>query len=329
MTKTEEAILTVLKRNQRDIIGSTQIMRALAPYGINLTERSIRYHLKLMDQKKLTEVFGKSGRRITDKGLSELELSNVSGKIGFISSKIESLSYMSDFDYEKQCGKVIMNISIFAKSQVREAMGVLSRAFASKYVMSRLVIIADEGQLIGSTMVPEAMVGIGTICSVTVNAVLLNCGIPISSRYGGVMEVTPDGPARFTSLISYDGCSLDPLIVFINSGMTSVSDVLESGRGHVLASFREVPVVCIDKTRQIQEKLNSIDIGGLLLIGGPNTPLLEVPVGLDKAGVVVVGGLNPVAALYENQIQAESFAMSELVEYGDLIPYADASGMFS
>lgn len=329
MTKTEEAILTVLKHHQREIIGSTQIMRALAPYGINLTERSIRYHLKLMDQKMLTEVFGKSGRRITDRGLSELEMSNVSNKIGFISSKIETLSYMSNFDYEKQQGKVIMNISLFAKSESREATRVLSKAFASRYVMSKRVIMADEGRLIGNTMVPEGMVGIGTICSVTVNAVLLNCGIPISSRYGGVMEITPDGPARFTSLISYDGCSLDPLIVFINAGMTSVSDVLDCGSGHVLASFREVPVVCIDQTRHIQERLNSVDIGGLLLIGSPNTSLLEVPVGLDKAGVVVVGGLNPVAALYENQIQAESFAMSELVEYGDLIPYADASGMFS
>jgi repressor of nif and glnA expression len=106
--------------------------------------------------------------------------------------------------------------------------------------------------------------------------------------------------------------------------MTSVSRVLNNETGTVLASFREVPVACIEKTRVIQDKLHGLGIKGLLLIGSPNNALLEVPVGLDKAGVVVIGGLNTVAALYEQGIQAESFAMSELIEYRELVPFNDA-----
>lgn len=328
MTKTEIAILEILKNHQPEIVGSRQIMRGLVPYGVTLTERTVRYHLKMLDERGLTNVLGKNGRRITDRGLSELENSNVSDRLGFIGSKIETLSFMSDFDYTTQSGKVILNVSMFPVSEQAAARKILSRAFKSRYVMSNRVIIAHEGESIGNTIIPGGMLGIGTLCSVTVNAVLLKNGIPITSKYGGLMEVAPDGPTRFTSLISYDGCSLDPLLVFIKSGMTSVSSVLGGERGLVLASFREIPVACIERAGAIQEKLNDMRIGGLLLIGAPNTSLLEVPVGLDKAGVVVIGGLNPVAALHENGMRVESFAMSELVEYGNLSTYKEAFRAF-
>ncbi len=318
MTNTMHAILQVLQKHQHEIIGSRHIMREITRYGVDLTERTIRYHLKIMDEKHLTVVFGKNGRKITEKGLSELKNSNVSGQIGFIISKIESLSFMSDFDYESRQGKVILNVSFFPEAEVDAAKRILTRAFRSDYVMSRNIVLAQEGGAIGNTVVPEGMVGIGTVCSVTVNAILLKQGIPISARYGGVMEVGPEGPSRFTSLISYDGCSLDPLLIFIRAGMTSVKNVLKEGTGNVLASFREIPVESVDKARSIQQRLKEIGIGGLLTIGSPNNPLLEVPVSLDKAGVVVVGGLNPIAAIYEQGIKVESYAMSELFEFNEL-----------
>ena len=106
--------------------------------------------------------------------------------------------------------------------------------------------------------------------------------------------------------------------------MTTVTDVLAGETGQVLASFREIPIACLESVSQIQKKLQAIDIGGLLIIGSPNQSLLEIPVGLDKAGVVVMGGLNPIAVLHENGIKTESFAMSELVEYEALKPYKQA-----
>ena len=71
--------------------------------------------------------------------------------------------------------------------------------------MSQKIVLAQEGEAIGNTIIPDAMVGIGTVCSVTVNAILLKQGIPITTKYGGLMEVSPDGPSRFISLISYAG----------------------------------------------------------------------------------------------------------------------------
>jgi repressor of nif and glnA expression len=305
-------------------MGSIQIMRELPLYGIELTERTIRYHLKMMDEQGLTDVHGKSGRTITKKGIAELERSNVSEKIGFISSKIETLSYMSDFDLDTQEGKVVLNVSLFPSTKTVPAAKLLTKVFKSRHVMSGRVLLAHEGAAIGNTVIPKGMVGIGTMCSVTINSIMLKNGIPISSRYGGLLEVTPEGPSRFTSLISYDGCSMDPLLIYIRGGMTSVLRAINESAGTVLASFREVPVACTERVHDIQKKLQEINISGLLAIGNTNQPLLDIPVGLDKTGVIVMGGLNASAALHEKGISTESFAMAELVEYEKLVPFKKA-----
>jgi len=78
-----------------------------------------------------------------------------------------------------------------------------------------------------------------------------------------------------------------------------------------------------DLVKQLGKELKEKGIGGILLIGNPNQPLLEMPVGIDKAGFVVVGGLNPIAALAEAGIPTESKAMSTLFRFSDLIKFKE------
>ena len=220
-------------------------------------------------------------------------------------------------------GDVILNISYFPRKKLRDAVELLKPVFASPYVMSERVVMAHEGEHIGEVPVPKGMVGFGTVCSVTINGIFLKAGIPVHSRFGGVVETMNGAPRRFLSLISYDGSSLDPLEVFIRSRMTDVSGAAKGKAGRILASFREIPVVCLEKAKKLSRTMADHGIRGLLLIGSPNTPLLEVPVGIDKVGIVVVGGLNPVAALEEQGIATESKAMSTLYDYSRLIPFSD------
>jgi len=42
-------------------------------------------------------------------------------------------------------------------------------------------------------------------CSVTINGIFLKAGIPVTSRFGGVVEIVDGKPERFISLISYEG----------------------------------------------------------------------------------------------------------------------------
>jgi repressor of nif and glnA expression len=322
MNKTMFSILKVLE-NQTDIIGSTEISRQLKQHGIELTERTVRYHLKILDERGLTQVFGKEGRKITEKGRDELSQAMVSQKIGFVISRIETLSYMTSFDMEKQEGEIILNVSYFHEKHLKDALRIMTPVFKSPFVMSDRLILAKEGEQIGDIIVPEGRIGLGTVCSVTINGIFLKSGIPLVSKFGGVLQIENSEPSRFTALISYDGSSLDPLEIFIKSKMTDVTGAVKSHTGRILASFREVPVVGIDEADRLAKKMTDIGIGGIMLIGNPNQPLLEMPVSMDKAGIVVVGGLNPVAALEEAGLPSESHAMSTLYEYTRLRSFKD------
>jgi HTH-type transcriptional regulator, global nitrogen regulator NrpRI len=321
MTKTMLAILKVLDKHSDTILGSREISRQLKVHGVELTERTVRYHLRILDERGYTKVFGKEGRQITQKGKEELAQALVSEKIGFIISKIETLSYLTDLDLEKNKGNIILNVSYFPEDKLKEALKIMKHIFSSPYVMCDKVVMQKAGEKIGDIIVPERQIGFGTVCSVTINGIFLKAGIPVASKFGGVLQIENGEPSRFTSLISYEGSSLDPLEIFIKSHMTDVLGAVKNHSGKILASFREIPVVSLERAKQLSGELRQRGIGGILMIGNPNQPLLEMPVAVDKAGMVIVGGLNPLAALEEAGIQTVSKAMSTLYRFSDLIKF--------
>jgi hypothetical protein len=105
--------------------------------------------------------------------------------------------------------------------------------------------------------------------------------------------------------------------------MTDVNGAVKKRSGKILASFREVPVVSISRATQLSQELYKKGIRGVLAIGNPNQPLLEMPVGLDKVGIIIVGGLNPIAAVEESGISTTSKAMSTLHQFADLVSFGD------
>ena len=62
-------------------------------------------------------------------------------------------------------------------------------------------------------------------------------------------------PERFIAIIRYDGTSLDPLEIYIKSGMTDTRDLKTDGLGHVGVSFREIPAASRDRVIEIAEKI--------------------------------------------------------------------------
>jgi len=206
---------------------------------------------------------------------------------------------------------------------MKEALKIMKHVFLSPYVMCDKVVMQKAGKKIGDVIVPEKQVGFGTVCSVTINGIFLKAGIPVASKFGGVLQIENAEPSRFTSLISYEGSSLDPLEIFIKSHMTDVLGAVKNHAGKILASFREIPVVSLERAGQLGEELRRKGIGGILMIGNPNQPLLEMPVAVDKAGMIIVGGLNPLAAIEEAGIQTVSKAMSTLYRFSDLIKFKE------
>ena len=111
MNKTMLSILKVLDAQPETIRGSRAIAKELKLHGVDLTERTVRYHLRILDERGLTKVYGKEGRLITEKGKDELAQAAVSDKVGFVISKIETFSYLTNLDLETQQGDIILNIS--------------------------------------------------------------------------------------------------------------------------------------------------------------------------------------------------------------------------
>ena len=100
-------------------------------------------------------------------------------------------------------------------------------------------------------------------------------------------------------------------------------NAVKNHEGKILASFREIPVVSLERAGELKEIMEEKGIGGILLIGSPNQPLLEIPVSMDKAGMVIVGGLNPIAALEESGITTVSKAMSTLYHFSELVKFKE------
>jgi repressor of nif and glnA expression len=314
------SILRVLQESPEPI-GGRLIARGLRDYGVELTERAVRYHLKFMDERGLTALFGRDGRAITEQGREELKNALVSDKVGFVIAKIELLAYRTTFDPKRRTGQVAINTSVFRRETFQKAKEAMAPAFRSGLCVSDLVAVAEAGQRLGEVTVPGGCVGLATVCSISINGVLLKAGIPMDSRFGGLLQIRNGSPLRFVELVSYVGSTLDPSEIFITSKMTSVGQAARDGEGKVLANFREIPAQSRATVEKVMGDLEAAGIRGLLSIGQTSEPLCGVPMGINRAGIILLGGLNPVAAAGEEGFEAEHKAMSGLVDYERLVNF--------
>lgn len=316
------SILRILSE-RREPLGARVIARKLKDYGVDLTERAVRYHLKLMDERGLTRLVGRNGRLVTPQGIEELKSALVQDKVGLAITKIELLAFRTDFNWKTRTGSVPVNVSFYPEEKLAKALAVMTPIFKSGLCAGNRVGIAKGGEKIGELTVPENRIGLATVCSIVINGALLKAGVPMDSRFGGILQIRNHRPMRFVELIHYAGSSLDPSEVFIRGKMTSVTLAAKHGNGKILANFREIPAVCRPVAEEVMAGLKSAGLGELLLMGNTSTPVCEIPVQPNKVGMILIGGMNPVAAAEEAGVAAENRAMSTLLPYEDLIRFED------
>ena len=320
------AILKIL-HDSREPLGGRIIARQLNDLGIELGERAVRYHLKIMDAQGLTRTEGKrDGRLITPRGIEELNSALVTDRIGSVAAKIEQLAYRTSFDLKKRSGDIPINISILSRKNLEPALDSMSGAFSKGICVSDLVFIAFEGEELGGQIVPSGMVGLATVSSVAISGAILKAGIPLDTRFGGILETHDRQPVRFVELIEYSGCSVNPAEILIASRMTSVGSAARHGEGKILANMIEIPVICRPAAMAILTELANAGFTGLIGVGKANEPLYEVPVETNKLGIVLQSGLNPIAAAVEANIEIENHAMSGLIDYKRLLKFEEIVG---
>jgi len=250
----EKKILLILRilRDSGQPMGARLIARRMADHGIPLSERMVRYHLCLTDGRGLTQLAGqRDGRAITERGIEEIDSARVRDKLSLAISRIETLAFKTTFDPRKKRGLLPVNISLIPREKFRRAAEAMQPAFDAGLCVSGLVALAQAGEKLGETVVPEGKIGLATVCSIVVNGVLLKNGIPMDSKFGGIVQISRGQPLRFVELIHYSGSSLDPSEAFIRARMTSVREVIGKGEGRILGNFREIPALSQSLTERI------------------------------------------------------------------------------
>jgi HTH-type transcriptional regulator, global nitrogen regulator NrpRI len=317
------SILRVLAASAEPL-GSIVVARKLKDLGIDLGERAVRYHMKLMDEQGLTKLAGRrDGRTITPRGHKELKQGLVKDKVGFAISRIEHLAFRTTFDLDTLTGLLPVNVSILSQRDLQQALRLMKPVIKAKLCVSNLVMLTGPGGKIGEMIVPTGKVALATVCSIVVNGTLLKAGVPMNSKFGGLLQISGFTPLRFVELIHYSGCSLDPSEVFIKAGMTSVADAAKTGNGTILANFREIPSICRSICDDVTAKLAKAKLNGILLVGNVSEPVCEVGVDLNRVGIVLLGGLNPMAAVEEAGLEVDTHAMSTLVDYKHLVDFEE------
>lgn len=319
----EKKIISVLRvlSEFSEPLGSITIARELEKRGIFLSERAVRYHLRIMDERGYTEPLGRDGRMITQRGLEELRVALAPDRLTFILEKLELLAFRTTFDPRSKTGQLPINTSLFAKNDFPMAIECMKGAFKAGLCVSDLVAVASGDEKLGDIVVPKGKVGFATVCGVAINGVLLKHGVPIESKFGGVLEVRNSKPLRFTAIINYGGTSLDPSEQYIRARMTSVGEVARSGNGRVLANFRELPALSKSLVEDVLDALEAVGIKGVYVFGDVSGSVCQIAVGVNRIGMVLLGGLNPVAAAVEGGIDVDNVAESGMVEFGQLTSF--------
>jgi HTH-type transcriptional regulator, global nitrogen regulator NrpRI len=317
------AILDALSRSGQ-VLSSIRIMEILNGQGLDISERSVRLYLQELDEEGLTDNLGRRGRVISEKGKQEADASRVLEGIGLLSGKIDSMAYRMDFDPALRRGSVVVNISaIPIDGLTDERCKLIELVFDKGYSMGTMLTLFSPGETRCGYTIPEGHIGIGTVCSITLNGVLLRRGVPTVSRFGGLMELSNGKPSRFVDIIHYDGTSIDPLVVFIRSGMADYIGAVGNGNGRIGVSFREFPADSLDAVRNISAQLEEIGLGSLLCIGNPGQSLYGVAVGPQRVGAIIIGGLNPMSIFEETGLRVRSRAMSGLIDFNQLFHYSE------
>jgi len=308
-------ILRVINSSDKPM-GARSISDELSNRGYEVGERAVRYNLKIMDEVGFTKKEGYSGRTLTPLGKRELSDALVDDRIGFVNARIEEYMYRSSFDPDSDKNWVVVNTSLLYKMDFERALEIMNLVFDAGFAVSGRVLIQDEGEDMGGFAIPKGYLGISTVCSITVDGMLLRAGIPVNSTFAGVVELSGGSLSQFTDLIAYAGSSLDPMRVLMSRKTTRVGEAVKSGNGSLLANLREIPVAATDQAYDLLEKAKISGIGGLMAISEPGEPNMGCPVGAGKVGITFCAGVNGVVAAEELGIDIKTMPISSIQDYG-------------
>ncbi|MFY9637552.1 MAG: DUF128 domain-containing protein [Methanobacterium sp.] len=256
-----------------------------------------------------TVEFGEMQSLIKPKPVLKTTGPEIPEKVKFLLSKAWNLIYQVDFDLETHIGNVITNVSYVNTEELDDAIDIFEEVMKTgpQYCTSKYFKIVTGKE-------PDKT-GIATVCSLTIDGILIKNGVSTTPQYGGILETDSKKP-RFIELTAYSGSSLDPHEIYIAKGLTSVSDAIKDG-GRVLASLREIPYIARPDAVEVLEEVQDAGFS-ILKVGKPSELVYNAKVERYHVGIVAPGGLNPIAALKEHGMDVEPKAVETIMKVSDM-----------
>lgn len=222
----------------------------------------------------------------------------------FLLSKIWNLIENVDFNINTQKGGIISNISYIDKYDCERVIEIMEATYSEnpEYINPYYKIIEHPTD--------DDKIGVGTICSLSIDGILIKNGIMSNPRYGGLLELS--NPPLFVDLISYNGSSIDPHKVFIAKEMTSIHKSI--GPNRILASIKEIPYIAREYAVETLEHLKNIGFS-VYKIGKPRELIYNAKVDNYNFGVVTGSGLNQISAIKEDNIDIDVKAMEMIIPF--------------
>jgi len=287
-------ILRILKEHQ-DPIGAKRLSELMAERGFVLSDRAVQYYLSYLDTMGFTEKIGNQGRILTRAGLDETDNALVDDRIGFVISKLERLAYRSTFDPATSTGDVAYNLSIVPEESLEKVKLAFDEVVKAGCGFFKSYRILDR-----DPRVPSGSVGFITICSISMDGVFQRNGIPVRMAYGGRLEVEDGIPVLFRDLIGYRGTTIDPLELFISSGLTSISEFARSKSGIALANVREVPG---SAKKKVEDTIRLMNACGFVFPVAMGNQVFNLPANPFRISIVAFSGLNYIGNTVEHGLE--------------------------
>ena len=228
----------------------------------------------------------------------------IHAKTPFLLSKSWNLIQKVDFNVETRKGDIIVNVSYIKKENLDETLDIMKETYNRNptYINPYYQLVEHPTDY--------TKVGIATVCSLSIDGLLINNGIMSNPKYGGLLELAEN--PLFIDLISYNGSSVDPHKIFIAKNMTSITKNI--GPSKILASLKEIPYISRDYAVHLLDILKNIGFS-IYKIGKPRELTYNAKVDNYNFGVVAGSGLNLIGALKENGIDVEVKAIAKLMKF--------------
>lgn len=236
----------------------------------------------------------------------------------FVNNRIEDLAMEVTYDPTENTGKIIFNLSLIPTGNLEAALSLFRNAYRAGLSVSDRIRILDGGMHFADLTIPQGSTGICTLCTITLDGILLRRGVPIQPVGGGLVQIDDRMPRRFTHMILYRATTIDPLEALVAQDLTSITRVMREGSGTILANLRECHMEAESLVIGLLDDLSDIGFTGILEVGAPNVPILGVPVSPQYFGIAMVGGTNPMAALKEAGIPVVTKALRGVMDVREM-----------